>query len=555
MRRDVWDFPFFFVFFFWKIFLFLSNNTIFIIFNFNSNHVIMSKRPIEQEEETRHTASKQGVEDTPHDKMDLDEEEVEFEDPYGDDFDDSEEEIFEAGDEDEENLDEEKLEEFVETSQSRALQAIQEDAAYEEKSNNKTKGKNQPQIYVPGVTQLGPNEVLEADPSTYDMLHWMGVDWPCLSFDILEDNLGDERRNYPHSTYVVTGTQAQKARDNKIMVMKMSSLGKTLVNEDDDEDLSDDEVDADPILEYKSLPTPYTTNRIRVSPFARQTGQYLTASMSEGGDVFIWDVSQHFRSFDNPGTTITKQMNRPIHTIQVHGRIEGYAVDWSPLIPTGSLLTGDISGRIHLTNRGQSSWTTDRTPFEGHDGSVEEIQWSRSEQTVFASAGTDGFIRIWDIRSKKHQPALSVKASNTDINVMSWNPKVSYLLASGHDDGQWGVWDLRTFKPNAKPNPVASFDFHKKAITSIEFHPTEDSTIAVASEDGSVTLWDLAVEADDDEIKQQQQTYGALQSFPPQYLFGHQQTETKEVHWHKQIPGTLISTGSDNFCVWKTISV
>ena len=103
---------------------------------------------------------------------------------------------------------------------------------------------------------------------------------------------------------------------------------------------------------------------------------------------------------------------------------------------------------------------------------------------MFASAGTDGFIRIWDIRSKKHQPALSVKASNTDINVMSWNPKVSYLLASGHDDGQWGVWDLRTFKPNAAPNPVASFDFHKKAITSIEFHPTEDSPLLWPLQDG-----------------------------------------------------------------------
>lgn len=513
----------------------------------------MSKRPAEDQEHTRNTSAKHNIDDTAS-AMEVDvDEEMEFQDPYGDDF-ESEEEIFEAGDEDEDDIqDEDKLEQFVEGSQSRALQAIQEDEAAE--STNQLKAKNQPQVYIPGVTQLKPDEVLEADPSTYEMLHWMNVDWPCLSFDILEDNLGDERRSFPHSTYIVTGSQAQRAKDNKIMVMKMSSLAKTLVRDDDDDDLSDDGIDADPILEYKTLPTPYTTNRIRVSPFARQTGQYLTASMSEGGEVFIWDVSPHFRSFDNPGTSITKQMNRPIHTINVHGRIEGYAVDWSPLIPTGSLLTGDVTGRIHLTNRGQSSWTTDRTPFEGHDGSVEEIQWSKSEQTVFASCGTDGYIRIWDIRSKKHQPALSVKASNTDINVMSWNPKVNYLLASGHDDGYWGVWDLRSFKPNAAPNPVAGFDFHKKAITSIEFHPTEDSTVAVASEDGSVTLWDLAVEADDEEIKQQQQTYGALNVFPPQYLFGHQQANTKEVHWHKQIPGALITTSSDNFCVWKTISV
>jgi Histone-binding protein RBBP4 or subunit C of CAF1 complex len=31
------------------------------------------------------------------------------------------------------------------------------------------------------------------DPRAYDMFHELGVEWPCLSFDILKDRLGDER--------------------------------------------------------------------------------------------------------------------------------------------------------------------------------------------------------------------------------------------------------------------------------------------------------------------------------------------------------------------------
>jgi ribosome assembly protein RRB1 len=51
---------------------------------------------------------------------------------------------------------------------------------------------------------------------------------PCLSFDILSDNLGMERNQYPHTILIVCGTQAEKADRNSVMVVKMSNLTKTL---------------------------------------------------------------------------------------------------------------------------------------------------------------------------------------------------------------------------------------------------------------------------------------------------------------------------------------
>jgi ribosome assembly protein RRB1 len=112
----------------------------------------------------------------------------------------------------------------------------------------------------------------------------------------------------------------------------------------------------------------------------------------------------------------------------------------------------------------------------------------------------------------------------------------------------------RTTAPD--PTPVASFTWHRAPITSVEWHPTEDSVFAASGADDQVTLWDLAVEQDDEETGGMDDTPESGQDIPPQLLFVHQgQKDVKEVHWHPQIPGTVISTARDGFNVFKTISV
>ncbi|CDR47334.1 CYFA0S31e00496g1_1 [Cyberlindnera fabianii] len=508
----------------------------------------MSKRSAEEVQSSpRNTAAKKGVDSVPEatkqevagDDIDM----GEFEDPYSDEY-DSDGEIVEIDSSGEAEGDDENV--------TDAQEVIKADEAQEKEPEST--------LYLPHRSKpLGPDEVLEADPTVYEMLHTVNMPWPCLTIDVLPDHLGEERRNYPASVYVATATQAERKKDNELLVLKLSQLAKTLVKDDEGEESDEeeeDEFDGDPVMESENLPLRDTTNRLRVSPHSATTGEYLTATSSENGEVLIYDLASQYKSFDSPGYTIPKTAKKPIHTIRNHGNVEGYGLDWSPLINTGSLLSGDCTGRVFLTNRTSSGWTTDKTPFTvNNNESIEDIQWSKAEQTVFATCGTDGHIRIWDTRSKKHRPAISVQGSKTDINVISWCDKINYLLASGDDDGKWGIWDLRHFKPGAAPSPVAQYDFHKSAITSISFNPLDESIIAVSSEDNTVTLWDLSVEADDEEIKQQKSETQELQEIPPQLLFVHWQKEVKDVQWHKQIPGALVSTGTDGLNIWKTISV
>lgn len=285
-------------------------------------------------------------------------------------------------------------------------------------------------------------------------------------------------------------------------------------------------------------------------------------------------------SMEVPGYTYDKtRASTPTFTVNSHGRAEGFAMDWAASGPSSlRLLTGDIHSKIYLTTSTPTGFNALSQPFTSHTSSVEDIQWSPSEPTVFGSCSADRTVQIWDVRSKGRRSVAAIDpAHESDVNVISWNHLSSYLLLSGGDEGGIKVWDLRNIKKSGcvsfaprisndsdsyvrrssgpVPTPVASFSWHQAPITSVEWHPTEDSIFAASGADNQVTLWDLAVEQDADEAGMDDTPEGG-KDIPSQLLFQHLgQKDVKEIHWHPQIPGTVISTASDGFNVFKTFNV
>lgn len=392
---------------------------------------------------------------------------------------------------------------------------------------------------------------LEPDMSAYVMLRSMQTEWPCLSFDLLRDGGGEERTGFPMTSYMVSGTQPEHGKDARLLVMRTANLCKNqreAAGEDSDDESDDEADEADdetrrPHFTVASIAHPGgCVNRVRTMAGHPSA---LTATWSESGAVQVWALAEAYRLLESTpaaGTDKTYTLDlQPIGAVQ--HRAEGYALDWARGEPR--LLAGDCQGRISLSvvdpNGGVQ---TDRAVFTGHAGSVEDLQWSPTETTVFASCSVDGTVRLWDTRADRATAALTIAASAVDVNVVSWNRQLGHLLASGHDDGQFATWDLRS--PAA---PVFRSDWHRAAITSIEWNPTDASVLAVAGADDQVTLWDLAVEEDGERDEE-------LASVPPQLLFIHQgQRDVKEVHWHPQLAGVLVSTSGSGFNIFKTISV
>ncbi|XP_067935012.1 glutamate-rich WD repeat-containing protein 1-like [Watersipora subatra] len=427
-----------------------------------------------------------------------------------------------------------------------------------ESEDDEDEERSKGRVYLPGC-EIGedydsrPSKMV-VDESVYIMLHKAHTGAPCLSFDILKDALGDKRESYPMTNYIVAGTQAERSHTNAVIVMKLSNMYRfkeAKVGEESEEE-SDDEEGADkskaPVLSAATIKHPLgAVNRIRASSVGDVP---VAASWCERGIVYIWNLKDPLAALSDSHmlSEHNKQSKtKPQHLLQEfngHG-VEGFAMDWSSVVQ-GQLLTGDCNKNIHLWRpHDDASWIVDQRSFVGHTASVEDIQWSPNEATVFASCSVDKSIRIWDIRVPPSKACMltAPEAHERDVNVISWNTNEPFIL-SGGDDGLIKVWELRQFKTG---KPVALFKHHTSAITSVAWHPTDGSVFGASGADNQITLWDLAVEQDDE---------AEQLDVPPQLLFIHQgQSDIKEIHWHKQCPGVMISTAHSGFNVFRTISV
>mmetsp|Transcript_1890 Transcript_1890/g.1599 ORF Transcript_1890/g.1599 Transcript_1890/m.1599 type:complete len:491 (-) Transcript_1890:120-1592(-) len=432
-------------------------------------------------------------------------------------------------------------------------------------------------------------ENMEYNKSAYNVLFEFHTEWPCLSFDIIPDNLGAVRTSVPFSMYLVTGTQADpnyrnndksamfknkkkenRRIQNKMHFLKLNDIQKTKYDDDKDDinEEKDEEyfniTDEDPILQNRDINHPSVINRIRIkrTGFNGLQSQYLVATMGDDCNLRIYNGTQHILSLDGLCDDVEAVQDTQKAIITALHSDEGYGLSWSKIGDSSqpSLLSGSCAGELRLY-QSKSSGFVRTMQFKTLKASIEDIEWSPLHANIFTTVGIDKCIRIWDTRNNKKEHIGRIQnAHKHDINVCSWNPHSGHehLLLTGSDDHSFKIWDLRKLmdnnnsKFNKKLKKCGHYylsSWHIGPITSIEWHPSDSSCAMVASEDNQVSIWDFSLETD----SSLKNTGAKLQNtnnvkIPPQLTFIHGGLQDiKEVHFHPQIPNMCIATAGSGF--------
>ena len=212
--------------------------------------------------------------------------------------------------------------------------------------------------------------------------------------------------------------------------------------------------------------------------FEAHTDHVISAAFSPDGKVFASGWRQHegnclLRLWD----VSTGDLLRVISIDDDY--LEGVAFS-----PDGrSVFTGGWHSGIHVwdVHTGELLHTLDGGA--GEPSPVTAIAFS-PDGTRFASGSSDLTVRVWDVRTREVLHTLTGYGISSGVRGLSFSPDGKILAIGGHGDDTIRLWDVRTGALLWK------FEGHTDTSYSIEF-ASDGNSLASASYDGTILLWDL----------------------------------------------------------------
>ncbi|PIN04788.1 hypothetical protein CDL12_22670 [Handroanthus impetiginosus] len=172
--------------------------------------------------------------------------------------------------------------------------------------------------------------------------------------------------------------------------------------------------------------------------------------------------------------------------------------------------------------------------FQGHNYTIEDVQFNPSSAQEFCSVGNDSCLMLWDARTGS-SPILKVeRAHEADIHCVDWNPNDLNLILTGSADNTVRLYDRRNLTSGAGGSPIHKFERgHNAPVQCVQWSPSKASVFGSAAEDGILNIWDLRKIAD---------------PITPEGLFfrhtGHR-GKVVEFHWNAADPWTIVSVSDD----------
>lgn len=186
----------------------------------------------------------------------------------------------------------------------------------------------------------------------------------------------------------------------------------------------------------------YGVSRVSWWPF--DNGMFVTSSFD--GTVKVWDSNA-----TSEGEVYSFDLDHRVYSFDISSTGSHSLLATATQDPTIRLLDLRIASSSHT--------------LKGHKfGSVQTVSWSPTHAHLLASGGSDGSVRLWDIRrgdacvasldlNQSHPfrvadesyftstPMDSRRAHRSAVNALQWLPQGDYLVTAGCDEAI-RLWDL-----------------------------------------------------------------------------------------------------------------
>lgn len=321
------------------------------------------------------------------------------------------------------------------------------------------------------------------------------------------------------------------------------------------------------VKKYKTIIHPGEVNRIRELP----QNSKIVATHTDSPDVLIWDVeSQPNRhavlgaSASRPDLVLTGHQDNaefalamcPAEPFVLSGGKDKSVVLWSihDHISTlaaepGSSKTPGSSGaniknssKVGANDKSDSPSIGPRGIYQGHEDTVEDVQFCPTSAQEFCSVGDDSCLILWDARTGS-TPAVKVeKAHNADLHCVDWNPHDVNFILTGSADNTIHMFDRRNLTSGGVGSPVCKFEGHSAAVLCVQWSPDKSSIFGSSAEDGVLNIWDHEKIG-----KKQDAVATKMADCPPGLFFRHAGHRDKVVdfHWNASDPWTIVSVSDD----------
>ncbi|XP_076954630.1 WD-40 repeat-containing protein MSI4-like [Bidens hawaiensis] len=109
-----------------------------------------------------------------------------------------------------------------------------------------------------------------------------------------------------------------------------------------------------------------------------------------------------------------------------------------------------------------------RGVFQGHDDTVDDVQFCPSSAEEFCSVGDDSCLILWDASTGLYDYLQVEKAHNADLHCVDWNQIDNNLILTGSADNTVRLFDRQNLTSIGVGSPVHIFANHNAAVLCVQ---------------------------------------------------------------------------------------